>query len=352
MVMEYLSRILKRMSQLPDFRYHPMCKEQQLTGLTFADDLMMFCKGNEAAKLLDITGYSSGTFPMRYLGLPLSPKRWSKMDCHQLCVKITEKLNTISNIHLSYAWRLQVVVSVLISLHNFWGAVFIFPQSVLKEVDKKCRDFLWGSTSEKKKIPLVAWDKVYRPKNQGGQNIKNYKLWNIASVGKLIWLLINKKEVLWVKWIHDIYMRANGDLWTHQPTQDSRWYWRKLHGIKQQMQGWYKNGSYCLTSNGRNSISMGCNQLVGESLKWNTADLILEQNYVAQAQIHTMAGYAEEAINERQNHQNGNSLCRWNISYTVRGQKGRGEEVKEWMRVHITQHDDLPGTLMKIKRRK
>ncbi|XP_019231284.1 PREDICTED: uncharacterized protein LOC109212124 [Nicotiana attenuata] len=119
MVIEYLSRILKRMSQLPDFKYHPMCKEQQLTHLTFADDLMLFCKGNEAVvrritealrhfsettglkantdkssiyiagvddelkqKLLDITCYSSGTFPMRYLGLTLSPKRWSKMDYH------------------------------------------------------------------------------------------------------------------------------------------------------------------------------------------------------------------------------------------------------------------------------
>lgn len=36
------------MSQLPDFRYHLMCKEKQLTHLTFVDDLMLFCKGNEA----------------------------------------------------------------------------------------------------------------------------------------------------------------------------------------------------------------------------------------------------------------------------------------------------------------
>ncbi|KAH0695979.1 hypothetical protein KY289_013461 [Solanum tuberosum] len=45
LVMEYLSRTLKTMSMLPDFRFHPMCKGLNLTHLTFADDLMIFCYG-------------------------------------------------------------------------------------------------------------------------------------------------------------------------------------------------------------------------------------------------------------------------------------------------------------------
>ncbi|XP_019257886.1 PREDICTED: uncharacterized protein LOC109236124 [Nicotiana attenuata] len=31
---------------LPDFRFHPMCKNSKLTHMIFADDLMIFCKGN------------------------------------------------------------------------------------------------------------------------------------------------------------------------------------------------------------------------------------------------------------------------------------------------------------------
>ena len=42
--------------------------------------------------------------------------------------------------------------------------MFILPQSVLQEVDKKCREFLWGSSEGHKKIALVAWDKVCVPK--------------------------------------------------------------------------------------------------------------------------------------------------------------------------------------------
>ncbi|XP_059294636.1 uncharacterized protein LOC132047635 [Lycium ferocissimum] len=47
LVMKYLTRVLKLMSQLPDFLFHPICKKQKLTHLIFADDLMIFCKGKE-----------------------------------------------------------------------------------------------------------------------------------------------------------------------------------------------------------------------------------------------------------------------------------------------------------------
>ncbi|XP_019258687.1 PREDICTED: uncharacterized protein LOC109236902 [Nicotiana attenuata] len=46
LVMEYLTRILKRKSNLPDFKFYPMCKKTKLTHLLFVDDLMIFCKGD------------------------------------------------------------------------------------------------------------------------------------------------------------------------------------------------------------------------------------------------------------------------------------------------------------------
>lgn len=50
-VMEYLSRILTKMGQLPDFRFHPMCKKLKLNHLIFPDDLMIFCKGQNLISL-------------------------------------------------------------------------------------------------------------------------------------------------------------------------------------------------------------------------------------------------------------------------------------------------------------
>lgn len=146
LVVEYFSRMLSQMSNLPDCLFHPLCKRQQLTHLMFADDLTIFCKGNEKSVtrimeeiicfsattglttnhekssmfiagvpevikkiLLDITEFGLGELPIRYLSLPLSHKKWSKIDCHQLMVKITEKMRTTSTRHLSYAGRLHII---------------------------------------------------------------------------------------------------------------------------------------------------------------------------------------------------------------------------------------------------
>ncbi|KAH0738381.1 hypothetical protein KY290_037086 [Solanum tuberosum] len=89
-----------------------------------------------------MTKYSLGTLPIRYLGLPLASKKWGKMECHQLVEKITERVTNAYARKLSYTGRLQVVNAVLFSLFNFWGGVFILPQSVLKAMDRKCKDFI------------------------------------------------------------------------------------------------------------------------------------------------------------------------------------------------------------------
>lgn len=57
--------------------------------------------------------------------------------------------------------------------------MFILTQSILEEVDKICRAYLWGNADEKKKVALVSWGKVYYPKRtrwteyQGQQQLES-----------------------------------------------------------------------------------------------------------------------------------------------------------------------------------
>ncbi|KAG5570595.1 hypothetical protein H5410_060361 [Solanum commersonii] len=156
---------------------------------------------------------------------------------------------------------------VLFSLHNFWGAVFILPQGVVNEVDRKCREFLWGGTEEKRKVSFVAWDIICRPKKQGGLNIKGCKLWNMIALGKLIWQLMEKSDILWVKWVNELYMNNNETFWSHVPSPNSCWYWRQLHKLKIKRAHWYRDKHYCLTKNKNYSISRGYLDLLGPTLE-------------------------------------------------------------------------------------
>lgn len=91
--------------------------------------------------------FTRGSLPIRYLGLPLSSKKWSKMECHQLVEKITTKINRTYSRLLSYADRLQIINAVLFSKYNFWGVVLILSRSVLKKlvesVEIICGEILW-----------------------------------------------------------------------------------------------------------------------------------------------------------------------------------------------------------------
>lgn len=81
-----------------------------------------------------------------------------------------------------------------------------------------------GNSTKRRKVALVAWDKVYVPKRYGGLNIKSNRCCNVASVGKLLWQLTLKKDVLWVKWVNGFYMRNQTDKWSHSPSLDCSWY--------------------------------------------------------------------------------------------------------------------------------
>lgn len=84
-----------------------------------------------------------------------------------------------------------------------------------------------GGNEERRKMALVAWDKVCVHKKYGGLNIKSCRKWNIAYVGKLPWQVAVKKDVLWVKWVNDVYLKTNGDVRNHTPPRDCSWYWKK-----------------------------------------------------------------------------------------------------------------------------
>ena len=43
----------------------------------------------------------------------------------------------------------------------------MLPVQVCEKLDKINRDFLWGSTNERRKMHMVGWSKIVKPKDEG-----------------------------------------------------------------------------------------------------------------------------------------------------------------------------------------
>ncbi|KAG7599981.1 Reverse transcriptase zinc-binding domain [Arabidopsis suecica] len=83
------------------------------------------------------------------------------------------------------------------------------PKSILDKLDHASKSFLWGSSVEHKKQHLVAWNKVTRPKSEGGLGIRAAQDMNKALVAKLGWRLFHDHDSLWVKLVKKKYKVGN-----------------------------------------------------------------------------------------------------------------------------------------------
>ncbi|KAL4557252.1 hypothetical protein LXL04_035425 [Taraxacum kok-saghyz] len=149
-----------------------------------------------------------GTLPVRYLGVPLVESRILIRDCKVLVDKVKARVLDWKNKYLSYAGRLQLINSVLMSMQVYWCSVFLLPKSTIYDIEKVLRDFLWNGGNFKRGGSKVAWAEVCKPKNEGGLGIRGVKTWNLALLTNQIWRLFNCKESLWVAWVHTHHLKG------------------------------------------------------------------------------------------------------------------------------------------------
>ncbi|KAK9723757.1 hypothetical protein RND81_05G023300 [Saponaria officinalis] len=166
----------------------------------FADDLLLFCKGDVQSlmlilrtfstfstasgltmskgksnayfngvaaglktEILQVSGLVEGSLPFKYLGVPIKTTRLTTQECKPLIDKIVNRIRGLGTRKLSYAGRLVLIKAVLKSLHNYWAMMFILPSGVIARIETICRNFLWDGGVDFKRSPLVSWDKNFSP---------------------------------------------------------------------------------------------------------------------------------------------------------------------------------------------
>ncbi|GKG12380.1 hypothetical protein Tco_0346617, partial [Tanacetum coccineum] len=56
--------------------------------------------------------------------------------------KVKSKVGDWKNKFLSYAGRVQLIASVLSSMHIYWASVFLLPKSTVKDIERVLKGFL------------------------------------------------------------------------------------------------------------------------------------------------------------------------------------------------------------------
>lgn len=109
--------------------------------------------------------------PFKYLGVPLSTKRVTIVQCQLLIDKIMGRIQNWTSRFLSYAGRVQLIRVCILCSHVFWLQVFILPKKVITCIEGLCRSFIWTGGADISKKALIAWDQLCKPRTTGGLSI-------------------------------------------------------------------------------------------------------------------------------------------------------------------------------------
>ena len=140
-------------------------------------------------EVLQILECPAVQFPIRYLRLPLSPRRLTKMDLQPFVDSAAGHLPTWKASMLRHAGRLVLINSTLTATAIYPMLVLDLLQWFLACIDKLCRGFLWRGYEEAKGGScLVNWKLVCTTKEFGGLGVKNLKVMNNALMLKWSWL--------------------------------------------------------------------------------------------------------------------------------------------------------------------
>lgn len=267
LALEVLSQLLKRKYIDRSIGFHPQTSDLRITHLAFADDLMIFSDGTvESVKCIaetledfslwsglrmnktktelftaglnndekaDISrlGFSMGSMPVRYLGLPLMYRKLRIADYRPLLDKITANFKCWSVKALSFAGRRQLISSVIYGSINFWTSAFVLPKGCIKKIESLCSQFLWGGTEQRRCVVKISWGNVCLPRSEGGLGFRDIGLWNKCLCLKLIWNLFAKTDSLWAQWLHQYRLRDD-NFWNVDESTATSSTWRSLLSLR------------------------------------------------------------------------------------------------------------------------
>ncbi|XP_059627449.1 uncharacterized protein LOC132270279 [Cornus florida] len=84
--------------------------------------------------LLQVLKCAEDDFPIKYLGLPLSPARLKRVQCKDLLDKIIKKIVCLNTKLHSLSGRLELLRAVITPIFQYWCCIYDIPVAILNQI--------------------------------------------------------------------------------------------------------------------------------------------------------------------------------------------------------------------------
>ena len=188
---------------LEDFKFHTGL------GINCEKSTVLFSNCDDRSKSIITTtlNFKQGEMPNKYLGIPLISTRIKLKHCDPLISKLRQRQPGWKAKLLSFAGRIELIKSTLLTLHIFWASIFLFSKACLETLEKHIRNFFWGSFDDTKKMKTISWSKICQPIEQGGLGLRLVRAIVDAVIQRQVWYITSKRKFIWVEWVYNEYIK-------------------------------------------------------------------------------------------------------------------------------------------------
>ncbi|GJW25880.1 putative RNA-directed DNA polymerase, eukaryota, reverse transcriptase zinc-binding domain protein [Tanacetum coccineum] len=126
------------------------------------------------------TGCEAGSFPFKYLGVPIGSNMNRVDSWSHLVSKFNDKLSNWKANLLSIGGRFTLIKFVLSSVGIYHMFIFRLPETTIRTLERIRASFFWGGGENRKKMAWVKWDSVLASLDKGGLGVESLKAFNLA----------------------------------------------------------------------------------------------------------------------------------------------------------------------------
>ncbi|KAJ8425647.1 hypothetical protein Cgig2_023401 [Carnegiea gigantea] len=125
-------------------------------------------------RIKEITGLKDSSFPLTYLGVPITASRLTKIEYASLVEKIIARVHLWATRSIYFAGKDKLINSVIFGMFSYWASIFLLVNEVTEKITQICRNYLWRGTGDYKNAPYISWHHTCLPKSQGRIGIKDF----------------------------------------------------------------------------------------------------------------------------------------------------------------------------------
>jgi hypothetical protein len=155
-----------------------------------------------------------GSFPLKYLGIPLHFEKLKREDLHPIFDKSIKRIAGWMGKLLAYNSRLVLMKTCLTSIPVYLMSFIKLPKWAIRLLESQMGHCLWNSDGKSHKFHLANWKLMSMKKEYGGLGVPNLRDLNTCLLGSWIGRYARDNDKLWKQLIDFKYRTQHPNIFT------------------------------------------------------------------------------------------------------------------------------------------